>query len=234
MPSGSGLEGKIASIGQRRCQVTQEAKEGIRKERKGSIASSRERNRNQTFCPETKRRLATLRTKLGALVAEEKYRVGGSLSRFAPPLPKKIFLGRRDTLLKRTGRRIGARGAQEPVLCGRVAGQNRREPLLPSHGIHGREPIGFTAVAAGGMGEHEPIPPSYKRVLAPAARRRSFRRSPPAGRQSHEPRGRNSSGSRRDLAWATAWSGSARASGWLPSVSPQPVSLLRRLFPSRS
>ncbi|CAF0701185.1 hypothetical protein MPNT_40177 [Candidatus Methylacidithermus pantelleriae] len=58
-----------------------------------------------------------------------------------------------------------ASGADKPLLCARVEGHDRRELLLPSYGIHRREPIGFVVTAAGRMGAPEPIPRLGKREL---------------------------------------------------------------------
>ncbi|WP_214096493.1 hypothetical protein, partial [Candidatus Methylacidithermus pantelleriae] len=161
---------KIASLRQRWRQVIEEGKEGVWESGKGQSQAQAKEARIERFARKQKWRLAILRTKLDMLLTDQKS-PGVRLSRFKRALSgKEFFFKKTDTLLMRTGRKIGRGSARGSSLCSDE--RTRLWVTIPANLRYPRPGAYRLAVAgAGDMGSPRHYLVLKKRALAPGASR---------------------------------------------------------------
>ncbi|CAB4243146.1 protein of unknown function [Methylacidimicrobium sp. AP8] len=157
------LEGKIASIRERRPELIEEAKWRIRKAEE-AVGRLEKKHPGSNVVHQKKRRLAVLRAKLEALLADQESGPGPALFRFPTPLPQAVFPGR-ERLCGPCRMEEGlAGGAEQPVLRARIEGRGLGQPVLPSRSRSGGQPAAAVAAAVR-IGKHEQTPGARGRAL---------------------------------------------------------------------
>ncbi|CAB4242831.1 protein of unknown function [Methylacidimicrobium sp. AP8] len=157
------LEGKIASIRERRPELIEEAKWRIRKAEE-AVGRLEKKHPGSNVVHQKKAAACRPAAEARGASGRSGVRPGPALFRFPTPLPQAVCPGR-ERLCGPCRMEEGlAGGAEQPVLRARIEGRGLGQPVLPSRSRSGRQPAAAVA-AAERMGKHEQTPGARGRAL---------------------------------------------------------------------